>query len=119
MQFAHIAGKVVIFEPVHGAGGQVCGREGVFTDIEIDEKAGQVQHVVATLVQGGQAQGNDVKAEIEILAKFALGDPFFEVAVGGGQHAHVNFEGFRAAHAVHLAFLEHAQEFGLQGQVHF
>src|SRR5689334_17607255 len=57
---------------------------------------------------------DDVEAVVEVLAKASLGDALDEVAVGGCDEADVEGDGFGAAEALELAFLEDAEEFGLE-----
>ena len=62
--------------------------------------------------------GMTFKPVVEIFAEQIFGDGFVEIAIGGGDHAHVdgNFAG--AAHRTHGALLQHAQQFDLHGQRH-
>src|SRR6266481_3642824 len=87
--------------------------------IFLQEVIRQERYILAALTQAGHANGNDVQAIVEVLAKRALGDLPVEIAVGGGDDAHVhrNFAG--AAHRTHGAFLEYAQQFDLHGHGHF
>ena len=55
---------------------------------------------------------------VQVFAEHALLDQVVEIAVGGDDHAHVDRDGAIAADAFHLAFLEHAQEFGLHEDRH-
>ena len=55
-----------------------------------------------------------VQAVVEILAEFAFLDPPRQIAIGGRHHPYVHLDGFRTAQPLHLAFLQHAQQFGLQ-----
>ena len=43
----------------------------------------------------------------------------FEIAVGGGDDAHVHFDSLVAAHRTHFFFLQHAQQLGLHFQRQF
>jgi hypothetical protein len=83
------------------------------------KKIGEAEHIIAALAQRGQPQGDDVEAEEQILAELAFPHPVFKVAVGGGEHAHIHFHGFRAAHAVYFPFLQHSEQLGLQAELHF
>jgi hypothetical protein len=71
-----------------------------------------------TFAKAGNAQGDDVEAEIQVLAERASPDFGAEVAVGGCQDADVDAHGRAAADTVDLAFLEDAQKFRLQPDVH-
>jgi hypothetical protein len=55
---------------------------------------------------------------IEIAAETAGFDQFFQIAVRSHHHAHVDGGGLVRADALYLAFLKHAQQFGLHGKRH-
>ncbi len=79
-----------------------------------DEMPGQKGNILAPLPQRRQLQGEDVQAIVEIGAKAAGGDGLFEIAIGGGDHPHVDLQGARAPHPLQLAFLKGAQQAGLR-----
>ncbi len=62
---------------------------------------------------------DDAQPIVEVVTKTALVDGLDQVAVGGGDHPHVDLDRARPAHALELAILQHAQELDLQfpGQV--
>ena len=62
---------------------------------------------------GGTDDGDDVEAVEEVLAEALLAHEGGEVLVGGGDDAHVHPDGPRAADALELALLQHAQELRL------
>ena len=68
--------------------------------------------------QGGQAQIDDVEAIEQVLAEGALLDGLGEIAVRGGDDADVDLDRLAAADAVDLAFLDGAQQLGLQAHIH-
>ena len=74
---------------------------------------GQIGDVFLVFAQGGDMDGNDVEAEEKVLAEFLAFDAFFQTAVGGGDDADVHLDGAVAAHALQFAFLQDAQELGL------
>ena len=57
--------------------------------------------------------GDDIEAEEEVLAEFLALDAFFQPAVGGGDDAHIHFDGAVAADPFEFPFLEDAQQLGL------
>ncbi len=118
LELAHVAGPVVALEPLLGFRGEGQQVHAVALAEVGHEVPGQEDHVVAALAQGGQPQGDDVQAVEEVLPELAGLDRLLDVAVGGGQHAHVHAHGLHAAHAVDLALLQHAQQLGLQPQIH-
>jgi hypothetical protein len=53
------------------------------------QEVGQVGHVLDTLGQGGDEDRHGVKAVVKVLAELAGFDLGLQVAVGGGNDAHV------------------------------
>ena len=80
-----------------------------------DQEAGQVRQVLDTLAQRRHADGHDVESVVEVLAELARPHLGLQVAVGGGDDAHVDLEGAAAADPLEFALLEHAQQLGLKG----
>jgi hypothetical protein len=58
--------------------------------------------------------GEDLEAVKEVAAKLLFRDHFGQVAIGGGDEAHVDGDGPRSAQALDLALLQSAQQLGLQ-----
>ena len=81
----------------------------------VHQEAGEVGDVLHALAQGGQVDRHHVEPVVEVLAEAPGLDLGFEVAVGGGDDAHVDLDGAGAADALQLAFLQHAQQLGLEG----
>ncbi len=118
-QLADIARPFVIAESV----------ERIFVDAQnaavrggrvfLQKVIGQQRDVFAALAQVRHADGNHVEAVIEIFAEKIFGDGFVEIAIGGGDDAHIdgNFAG--AADRAHGALLQDAQQLHLHGQSHF
>ncbi len=79
---------------------------------------GQRRDVARPLAQRRDAQADHVEAEVQVLAEAAGGDLCRQVAVRGGEDAHVDAHRAAAAEAVDLALLDGAQQLGLQAGVH-
>ena len=62
---------------------------------------------------GGQVDGHHRQPVVEILAEAPGLDLRLQVAVGGGDEAHVDPGGLDAAHPLELALLERAQQLHL------
>src|SRR5438445_615160 len=75
-----------------------------------DEALREKQDVASAHAQRRQLDADDVQAEVEILAQAALLDGRLEVAVGGGDDAHVDRDLVVRPDRPHRALLEHAQE---------
>ena len=80
---------------------------------------GQKGDVFAAFAEGGDLDGEDVQAVVEVFAEAAGGDFFFEVAVGGADDADVGAAGAVFADAFIEPFLEDAEQFALEGQGDF
>ena len=67
---------------------------------------------------GGRWIGNDVQPVEQIFAERALGHHLLQIAVGGGNDAHVDLGRVRVADALELALLQHAQQLHLHARAH-
>ena len=59
-----------------------------------------------------------VQAEVQVAAELALGDVFFQIAIGGGDDADVDLDRLGAADALERMPFEHAEELGLNRGAH-
>jgi hypothetical protein len=73
----------------------------------LQEKRGQRQQVLLTLAQRGQANREHVEPVIEISPESPGGHFGLQVAVGGGNDAHVAGNGSFAPYPFNLFFLQH------------
>ena len=62
---------------------------------------------------GGTVIGKTVEPVGQVLPERAVGDGALEIAVGGGNHTHVDVNRTRAAQALDLPLLQHAQQLDL------
>jgi hypothetical protein len=81
--------------------------------VAADEVVDQQRHVVQVLAQRRRADRDHVQAVVEVLAEAAGGDLLLEVAVGGGDHPHVDPHRALRADRLDLAVLQHPQHLGL------
>src|SRR5205085_2359156 len=79
------------------------------------EELGDLANVAAPLAQGRDVNREDGEAKVEVFTKLPGGDGGFQVAVGRGDDAHVNFHVRRAAESRDLALFENAQQLRLHG----
>jgi hypothetical protein len=79
----------------------------------LHEIGDQVGDVLSSLAKGGKRDRNDVESVVEIIPEAALAHIFFQVPMGGGDHAHIHLSCAQAPHAVEFALLEHAQQLAL------
>ncbi len=74
----------------------------------------QKWNVVGALAKRGHLDFYDGNTEIEVFAESAFADHLLQVAVGGADHANVHLAGKVRSQPLDFAFLQHAQQFGLQ-----
>ena len=80
----------------------------------LSEMADQPRDVVTAFSQRRQHDREDVQAVVEVFAEAAVGDHSRQVAVRGRHQAHVHLDRLRAAQALELLLLQHAEQLGLQ-----
>src|SRR5579863_4983669 len=76
--------------------------------------AGEQGNVAVALAQGREHDANDIQAEPEILAEFSVEDHFLNVAIGGGEHAHVDLAPARGAERADFALLKKSEQLELE-----
>src|SRR5258708_1083597 len=74
----------------------------------------QKRDVAVAVTQRWNEDGHDVDAEVEVFTEAAFAYRVFEVFVGGGDQAEIDFAGDAAAEPLHGAFLQDAEEFALE-----
>ena len=67
--------------------------------------------------QGRNGDREDIKAIKQVGAEATFGHFLGKVAIGGGDHPRIDFQGGGAANAFKLTLLQHAQQLGLQIQL--
>lgn len=82
----------------------------------IDEVANQPRDILAAITQSRQMQGKYPEAVEQVTAKFFFFDRLYQIAIGGGDQAHVHPDRLRASQSLELVVLQNAQQFGLQFQ---
>src|SRR5271168_59706 len=81
--------------------------------------ARQRQNVAATLAQRRQFERHHIEPVVKIGPEARGAHLLGQIAVGGGDEAHVETEGAGAAQALHLALLQNPQDLCLQPEIHF
>ena len=117
-EFADIARPGRAEEGLAGVLGERARRQAVGLRIFCDEVIGERDDVTGTFAQWRQFEVHDVEAEQQILAEAAVANGIVEVAIGGGDDADIDWHGAGAADAIDDAFLDGAQQFGLQAHIH-
>jgi hypothetical protein len=118
LQLAHVAGPAVGVEQLQRLGRQRRRRAPLAPRQLGQEVRHQDRHVLAPLAQRRQVHGDDVDAEVEVLAEAPGLHLFVEVLVRRAHQAHVDPDRFAAAYRLDLAVLQRAQQLGLHLRPH-
>ena len=116
LQLADIAGPGVAQQCGLCAGIEPQAAELQARAVFFEKVAGQHQRVAVALAQRRHGERVDAQPVVEIGAHAAGAHFGGQVAVGGGDHAHIHLVFAVGAQALQLATLQHAQELGLHGQ---
>ncbi len=117
-ELAHVAGPGPGDERGHRARRQLEARAAVLLGEAGEKVLREQRDVVDALGERRHVHGGDLQAEVEVLAKASFAHGTLEILVRRRDHAHVDGERPGAAHAHHLALLEHAEHLGLHGEAH-
>ena len=71
-------------------------------------------HIISSFAQGRHVDRENTQPIVQVLAELSFLYRGEQIAVGRGDHAHVDFAGLRAADRLELALLQHAQQLALQ-----
>jgi hypothetical protein len=116
-QFADVAGPIVLLEAFDEGGFE--GFE-VFAEALVglaEESEGEFGDILESGAERGEMEDDLGEAVIEVEAEELAGNVGFEVAVGGGDDADLDFVFGIAADAAGAAGFEEAEDFGLEGGV--
>jgi hypothetical protein len=83
-----------------------------------DEVLHHERDVFLPLPQGGEFQGEAVDSKEKVLPEFPFLHELGEVAVGGGDQAHIHFDHLVRAQGANFSFLEGTEKFRLHGKRH-
>src|SRR5213594_1671934 len=117
LQLAHVPRPWVAEEAFEGLGGQAEPA------VELarrprEEMLGQRGNVLAAVAKGRERHLDDVETIEKVFTEASLADQRREVAVGGGDHTHVDGRGLRRAEPPDLAALQRAEELYLKNAGH-
>src|SRR6266566_3190738 len=116
LQLAHVAGPAVDAQALHRLGGEALRRHLVLAAEALEEVLDQQRDVLRPGAQRRQREVHHVEAVVEVLPEAAGPHLALEVAVAGGDEAHVDRHREARAEGRHLALLDGAQELRLQGE---
>ena len=108
LQLAHVARPVVADEAVERVGRDAALAEvdSAYLARKCSTSSGMSRRRSRS---GGRFSGDHVEPVVEVLAELPLAHHGLEVAVGGGQHAHVDADRLVAADALDRPLLQRAQ----------
>ena len=117
LEFAHVARPRVSAQHCQCAVAQPRHR-GPFRCVAQQHRESERGDVGAAFAQRGQREREHVEPVIKVGAEAAFVDFERQVAVGAGDHAHIDPDWLGRAERHNFAFLEHAQQLGLERQRH-
>ena len=100
-------------EPFHGLGADRLDAPADARHALADEEPDEKRNVASALAQRWQLDREDVETIVEILAELAVAYRLAQIAVGGGDDAHVGLDGLVAPDALELVLLQDAQDLDL------
>src|ERR1043166_3117325 len=118
LQLTHVAGPVVLLELIQGL--FLHGFE-LSPDLLVelgDEETDQQRDVFLALPERRDRDGENIETVEQVLPELPLADLFLQVAVGGGDDPHVDFDRAGITQSLELAFLDDPEQPGLQLQGH-
>jgi hypothetical protein len=95
-----------------------CEAQRVSLCVPLEARERQQRDVLGALAQRGDRDRDHVEPIEQVAAEAPRLDLRLQVAVGGGDDAHIDLHRRVAAHRTHLAVLEHAQELPLEPDAH-
>ncbi|MNH10705.1 hypothetical protein D3C79_701920 [compost metagenome] len=116
LQFAHVARPVVGQQRALGRRRQAQTAQAQAGAVEFEKLPGQDQHVIAAFAQRRNRHRIDRQTMVQIGAEQAFANAVRQVAVGGGNDAHIHMQRLVRPQALDLAVLQGAQQFGLHAQ---
>ena len=112
-EFADVAGPWLALQKRDGFGLDGRGLDAEIGTVFAQEKSDEVRDIFGTFAERREFDGDDGEAVKKIFAKFIFLDGGFEIAMRGGEDAHIDTNVFVAADALEGAFLEDAEKFRL------
>jgi hypothetical protein len=118
-QLAHVARKVGGNQLGQSLGCQDGHRAAQPRGDLVGQRDDERRDIPAPLAQRRQLDGENRETVVKVGTKLATGHHGAQIAVGRRDDANVDGDRPRAADPIELAFLQHAEKLGLQGQRHF
>src|SRR5579862_3963551 len=116
LEFAYVSGPRIGGESRLGPSHESGNGLSVFLRELLYEISFKQSKILAAICQGWQGNFHYSQTVVQILAKLTVPDHGFQIPVGGGDDSDINVLGGQASHALNLAVLQDAQQFGLCGR---
>src|SRR2546426_2234024 len=113
LELPHVPRPRVGLEPLDRLAREALELPAVLGSVDAQEVLGEDADVLVTLAERWHTDRDDVEPVVEVLAEAPLSHHLGQVLVRGGDDAHVDLDGVRAAEALELTLLEHAKDLGL------
>ena len=118
MQFADVAGPVVIRESFHHVIGDMVNLLSQPVGEFLHEVSNQQLNILSSFAQGRKRYGKDIQPVVKIGAKLALLDHAPQILIRCRDHAHIHLDALVAAQAFEPLFLKNAEELRLEFERH-
>src|SRR3569833_3223562 len=112
-QLPHVAGPRCRHQQLHRLRREAFDLAPVLLREAVQEMGGEQRDVLAAARERGDLERDDVEAVIQVLAELAVGHGLFEIAMRGGDLAHIDLDRSGRSDRAHLYVLQYAQELGL------
>src|SRR5712692_2569978 len=114
LKLAHVARPVITDQGLQRSRRYRPNVAVAFTGDLAHEVLHEERDVLAPLPERRHVDGQYIETIEEVVAERPLAHRLAEIDVGGGEHAHVDRDRPHAAHPLHLALLEHAEQARLE-----
>jgi hypothetical protein len=113
LQLANISGPPIAHQQVDGSLRQSVDPLSEFVRESFKEEHRKFGDIGLTVSQWGHLKWKDIQAVEQVGAEASALYRFTEIAVGRGDHAHINAHGPAAAYGLELVLLKNAEELNL------
>ena len=105
LEFADVAGPIVLAEPVHGGRGNLADVLMADKAVFLEKMVGQQGDIVFSLAEGRHENRHDVEPIKEFAAELSLGSGQLKLCIGCGNDPDIHFDDLVAADLYYFAFL--------------
>src|SRR5258708_3981496 len=116
LQFANVARPRIPLEGSHGFRGNAVDLLPHAAAKHLHEMRDKSRNVFPALSEGRQQEGENIQTIIQVTAKLPASDHLREISIRCGHQSDIYFMSSTAAQSLELLFLQHTQQFRLQGR---